>query len=161
MVTQPYWINPNLAIVPRPRGAEWLDDEMRALRQAGIDTVVSMLEPYEAGTLGLEHEAAAAEHAGLRFVNFPIPDRSLPASLEEFNILVDNLQAQIARGRRIGIHCRACIGRSSVLTASLLIRSGASAKQAWKQISEARGTQVPDTPEQRDWVERNIGRKVA
>ena len=156
MVAQPFWINSHLAIVPRPRGNEWLDDEMRALREAGIDTVVSMLEPYEAKDLGLEREADAAELAGLRFLNFPIPDRSLPANLENFTTLLANLEAQMAKGRKVGIHCRMCIGRSSVVAASLLIHSGVSPAKAWKQIAEARGCPVPDTHDQRAWVERHI-----
>ena len=32
----------------------------------------------------------------------------------------------MSQGKRVGIHCRASIGRSSVTTASLLIRSGVS-----------------------------------
>ena len=36
-----------LGIVPRPRGAEWLDDETQAWREAGIDVGVSLLEPNE------------------------------------------------------------------------------------------------------------------
>jgi protein-tyrosine phosphatase len=156
VVAQPYWINSHLAIVPRPRGKQSLDDDLRALRAAGIDTVVSLLEPYEAKDLGLDREADAAELAGLRFLNFPIPDRSLPANLENFTTLLANLEAQIAKGRKIGIHCRMCIGRSSVVAASLLIRSGASPGRAWKQIAESRGCPVPDTPGQRAWVERHI-----
>jgi protein-tyrosine phosphatase len=156
MKIEPFWINSQLAIVPRPHGGASLDDEMKALRAAGIDTVVSMLEPYEAKDLGLEREADAAELAGLRFVNFPIPDRSVPASFEHFSTLLANLHAQMAHGKKVGIHCRACIGRSSVVAAGLLIRSGASAKQAWRQIESARGCPVPDTAAQREWVERNI-----
>ena len=34
----------------------WLDDEMAALREAGIDVVVSMLEEHEAVWLGLREE---------------------------------------------------------------------------------------------------------
>jgi protein-tyrosine phosphatase len=153
---QPFWITSQLAIVPRPHGNAQLEDEMRALRDAGIDTVVSMLEPYEAKDVGLEREAEAAEHAGLRFVNFPIPDRSTPPNLENFTTLLANLDAQIGKGRKIGIHCRACIGRASVVAAGLLIRSGISADKAWKQIAAARGCSVPDTAEQRAWVERHL-----
>lgn len=156
MKTEPFWITAQLAIIPRPRGNEWLEDEMRALREAGIDTVVSMLEPYEARDVGLEREAEAAEHAGLRFVNFPIPDRSTPPNLENFTTLLANLDAQIAKGRKIGIHCRACIGRASVAAAGLLMRSGISAEKAWRQIAAARGCSVPDTAEQRAWVERHL-----
>jgi hypothetical protein len=33
-----------LAIVPRPRAGDWLDDEIAAWRAEGIDLVVSLLE---------------------------------------------------------------------------------------------------------------------
>ena len=65
MIARPYWINSQLAIVPRPQGGELLDEEMLALREAGIDVVVSMLETREALDLGLATEVAAANHAGI------------------------------------------------------------------------------------------------
>jgi len=55
MATKPFWINPHLAIVPRPAGGKSLDGEMAALRKAGIDIVVSMLEESEATDLSLEN----------------------------------------------------------------------------------------------------------
>ncbi len=63
-------MNSQVAIVPRPRGEDWLYDEMSALREAGVDVVVSMLEEDEAGELGLRREDDAARHSGLVFVNF-------------------------------------------------------------------------------------------
>ena len=43
-----YWIvgpwRGRLAIAARPRGGDWLDDELSGWRQAGIDVVVSLLE---------------------------------------------------------------------------------------------------------------------
>ena len=66
--------SPHLAIVLRPRGGDWLVDEMRRIKASGVDTVVSLLEPLEAEMLGLEDEATAAEQAGMRFLSFPIPD---------------------------------------------------------------------------------------
>ena len=71
-----------LGIVPRPRGAEWLDDEMRALREAGIDIVVSFLEPAEEADLALTGESTSSAASGLEFRSFPIPDRSVPNSRE-------------------------------------------------------------------------------
>ena len=69
-----------LAIVARPRGGDWLEDEARGLRRAGVDLVVSLLETDEAGQLGLASETKVLEATGLRFVAFPIPDRGVPAS---------------------------------------------------------------------------------
>jgi protein-tyrosine phosphatase len=159
MVATPYWVDGWLAIVARPRGGDWLDDEMLALRAAQVDVVVSMLERSEAEHLGLAQEKDSAERAGLSFVNFPIPDREVPGNLAEFNNFLEGLKQEMALRRRVGIHCRACIGRASVAAASLLIRNGAVPDEAWRQVEAARGFPVPDTPEQREWVDRNIGRK--
>jgi hypothetical protein len=48
-----------IGILPRPRGADWLEDEIAAWHGAGIDMVVSLLEPEEEAQLALEGEAAA------------------------------------------------------------------------------------------------------
>jgi protein-tyrosine phosphatase len=155
MVVQPYWVTPQLAIVPRPRGDDWLDDEMAAMRVAGIDIVISMLEDFEARELGLQYEKTAAESADIRYIGHPIPDRNIP-NLLRFTQFLAGLEKEVADGKHIGVHCRACIGRSSVVIASLLIRSGIPAVEAWKQIEVARGSPVPDTLAQLEWVDQNM-----
>jgi len=156
MIARPYWITTQLTIIPRPRGGDWLDDEMMALREAGIDVVVSMLEKDEALELGLEREAISAEGASIRFINFPVLDRSTPFEVSAFEALMNTLEALLASGKRVGVHCRACIGRASVTVASLLIRSGVPSESAWLQISKSRGCLVPDTAEQREWGNRHM-----
>jgi hypothetical protein len=45
-----------------------------------------------------------------------------------------------------------------MIVASALIRNGLSVDSAFSAIQEARGCSVPDTPEQRQWVERYSSR---
>jgi protein-tyrosine phosphatase len=45
------------------------------------------------------------------------------------------------------------IGRSSLLAAGCLVAQGMPPGEAWAAISDARGLTVPDTPEQRRWLE--------
>ena len=55
----PFWINSErvrLAITPRPRGEDWLEDDIRLLQRAGIDVVVSAFTQVEAEELGLLRE---------------------------------------------------------------------------------------------------------
>jgi hypothetical protein len=156
MIVRPYWITSQLAIVPRPRGGDWLDDEMLALKEAGIDVVVSMLQEDEARELGLDREASSAQEKDLKFINFPVPDRGVPLKSSSFIKFLENLEDLLVGGKRIGIHCRACIGRASITSASVLIRSGIPSESAWLQISVARGCSVPDTVEQRDWVDSHV-----
>src|SRR5215467_12015677 len=60
----------------------------------------------------------------------------------------------LRQGKAVGVHCRAGIGRSSMIAACALIRTGLSVELAFRMIEKARGCSVPDTPEQREWVER-------
>ena len=55
-------------------------------------------------------------------------------------------------GRSIAIHCRAGIGRSSLVAASVLICLGTRPGEALRLIGNARGVPVPATDDQRDWV---------
>ena len=128
---------------------------MLAVRQAGVDVVVSMLEAHEAEYLGLAEEERAAAHAGLSFIQFPVPDGGAPRDLEEFINLLARLERQLAAGGRIGVHCHGCVGRAPTVAVSLLIRSGVPLQEAWKQVLTARGCPV-GTDEQREWVDRHI-----
>jgi len=156
----PYWINAQgvrLAIVPRPRGQDWLPDDIDLLRAAGIDVIVSALTPTETEELGLLKEAECCRTNGIEFLSFPIEDRSVPPSSISFTELLNSLKASLAEGKAVGVHCRAGIGRSSLIAAALLIQSGLSPDAAFLTIQEARGCPVPDTVEQRNWVERYRG----
>ena len=156
MNAKPYWITNHLAIILCPWGDHFLNDEMQDLRTAGIDVVVSMLQPQEARNLGLAEEAAAAQRAGLLFANFAIQDSGVPHDKESFLEFLTTIEDHLASGRRIAIHCRGSIGRAPLTTASLLIRSGTPPETAWSHIAALRGSPVPDTKEQRKWVDQHI-----
>ena len=151
-----YWINGpwpgKLGILPRPRGADWLDYEVGAWKDAGVGVVVSLLTQAEDWELGLADERALVQQNGLTFIAFPIPDYSVPSSMKTTRQLVSKLQDCLARGENVGIHCRQGIGRSSLVAACVLVTAGESAGTAFQHIKTARGVPVPDTPEQRDWV---------
>jgi protein-tyrosine phosphatase len=119
-----------------------------------VDVVVSLLTDAEIGEFGLAEEAAACAAAGLEFVAVPVPDRGVPSSHEAFGEVVVRLSDLIAAGRKVGIHCRAGIGRSAMLAAGLLIALGLSPNDAFERVRAARGLPVPDTPEQKAWVEQ-------
>src|SRR5262249_33302539 len=91
---------------------------------------------------------------GMEYLNFPVDDRTVPQNLHEFELFVDRVAAEVSSGRAMAVHCRAGIGRSSMLAACVLIRLGLSPDAAWELIQSARGCPVPDTPEQRSFVER-------
>jgi protein-tyrosine phosphatase len=145
-----------IAIVARPRGNDWLAEEVSALSQEGLNIVVSMLTDEEVNELGLGQESAECEVAGIGFTNMAIPDRSVPSDRNIFLLNVEQLAELVREGRYLGVHCRASIGRSSILAASVLVRLGWDANAAFDAIESARGCPVPDTPEQKLWVISNV-----
>lgn len=137
----------------RPRGNDWLEDEMAALKDHGVDVLVCALTGPELDELGLTDEPAAAAAAGLQFVALPIPDRAVPDRTAILPAL-HGLTERLCGGAHVVTHCRAGIGRSSLLAASLLILGGVDPDTAWDHVERARGLAVPDTAEQR---ERTMG----
>ncbi|MCC6589746.1 MAG: dual specificity protein phosphatase family protein [Bryobacterales bacterium] len=143
-----------LAIAARPRGGDWLDDETRAWRRAGIHLVVSLLELGEIAQLGLGDERQAAENQGIGFISFPIPDRGVPASTAAAISAIGRIGTQLDDGRNVALHCRQSVGRSGLIATALLMNSGMKAEDAMNLVSSARGLPVPETREQRDWLEQ-------
>ncbi|MGY3143769.1 protein-tyrosine phosphatase [Bradyrhizobium sp. USDA 3397] len=136
----------------RPRAEDWLETEVNEWKNSGVDVVVSLLEHEEISELGLQREAELCRSNGIDFISFPIPDRGLPESWHEASQIAHLLATGLRDGRSIAIHCRAGIGRSSVIAACALICSGIEAEAALELIRASRGLIVPDTDEQRDWV---------
>jgi protein-tyrosine phosphatase len=151
-----YWINGpwpgRLAIAPRPRGDDWLEDEVASWKQAGVDVVVSALTRDEVAELALENEAMACQQHGLDWFEITIPDRGLPSSQLPVLELVRAIEGKLSDGKNVLVHCRQGIGRSSMLAASVLASGGVDVNSAFQRITTARGRPVPDTPEQQKWV---------
>ena len=151
----------HLAISTRPRGGDWLEDEIRGWRNAGIDVVVSLLESDEATDLELSNEGELADRQGIRYISFPIADRGVPASLPAAaNLLLDLFRSLVA-GKAITVHCRQGIGRSGLVAAGVLVTAGIDPSVALATVQTARMAPVPDTPEQRSWIETALAEHVA
>ena len=152
----PYWIPTGtplqLATAARPHGGNRLEDEIRAIHREGVDVLVSLLTDEENQELELTQEGALCRAQGMEFRSFAIPDRETPESKEKFLRFIESLGKEADAGLRIVLHCRAGIGRSSLVAAALMVRAGFTADDAFDRISKARGHRVPDTGEQIDWI---------
>ncbi len=141
-----------ISIMARPRGGDWLLDEIKSLREAGVDVLVSLLTPEEVSELDLDEEAEYCSHQGIIFVALPIQDRDVPPFSDgTFNFL-GQLNKHLSEGKHIALHCRQGIGRAALVAASLLVLQGYSPDQAFHFLSKARGYSVPETEEQKEWV---------
>jgi protein-tyrosine phosphatase len=141
-----------VSIMARPRGGDWLLDEVKALREAGVSVLISLLTPDEVIDLDLIEEAECCSRQEVTYLSFPIPDRSIPPFAESTFIFLKQIQRQVSAGKHVVLHCRQGLGRAALIAASVLVLIGFSPDQALERLSSVRGYSVPETEEQRAWV---------
>jgi protein-tyrosine phosphatase len=94
--------------------------------------------------LDLVHEQTAAGNAGPRFDRYPIEDLGVPDH-HEVRPLIDDLADRLRQGRYVSIHCRAGIGRSSLVAAAVLIRLGVAPEQVSAAPMDSQSTDRVNT----------------
>lgn len=144
----------SLSVMAKPVSGEWIEDEFESIRNSGINRIVSLLERHEEFDLGLRDEQLLAEKYNMDFVSYPIPDRKVPNSIDNYLGFTERLYREATGGLHTVIHCRAGIGRAGLVAAGVLLYCGFEPTNAFEHISEKRGVKVPDTQEQIDWVEK-------
>ncbi|HTK12033.1 MAG TPA: dual specificity protein phosphatase family protein [Ktedonobacteraceae bacterium] len=141
-----------VSVMARPRGGDWLLDEIRALHMAGVDVLVSLLTAPEVQDLDLTEEEALCQQQTIAYFSFPIPDFHVPPfSTSTFRFL-QQLNTYLAEGKHVAIHCRQGLGRSVLMAASLLVLNNIVPEEAFDLLSQTRGYSVPETEEQKAWV---------
>ena len=164
MISDIYWINDKrigknkIGIMARPRGNNWLEDEIKWLKIRKVDCLVSLLEKSEEFDLGLIEEKSLCEKWEIEFKSFPIRDVHIPRNEEAFVHLSHILTKKVKEDKSVVIHCRMGIGRASILTAGILVNLGLNPMNVFKVISNFRNLNVPDTEEQKLWLLSIIGK---
>ncbi len=156
-LAESYWVIPDRLLAGKyPGGKTPKDAERRvtSLLEAGFDAFIDLTEagelpPYDIYLPGSVH-----------YVRKPIPDHGVPRANEHMAQIQAEIDAALARGRRVYVHCRAGIGRTGIAVACHLIGRGLSADAALVRLNELwqgneRSRTWPDVPEtdlQRDYI---------
>jgi atypical dual specificity phosphatase len=128
------WWNVALSrLLKRRRWWDWIDDwvllgafpsarHIEKLKLAGVGAVVNTCR---------EHCGPQEEYrrAGIEQLHLPIIDFVSP-SLDDVRAAVAFIHAQIARGRKVYVHCKAGRGRSATVALCYLISKGLTPEQA-------------------------------
>jgi protein-tyrosine phosphatase len=142
-----------LTILPgrRDRGRDAAADIAR-LGAERVTDVLCLLPDGELAAYGVPDLLARYRAAGLGVRQAPIADQSVP-TLAEAEAVVTWLQARLAAGGRVAVHCVAGLGRSGTIAACLLRAGGASAEEAIARVRLARGPRAVETEAQAAFVQ--------
>ena len=117
-----------------------------------VDLLVPLLEDGELRELQIQSLVDSAVARGFDVSRFPIEDGRIPTNLTEFQQFVASVTDRARSGQNVVIHCKGGLGRAGTVGACVLIAAGASATQALELVAEARGSNAPETLEQREFV---------
>ena len=126
-VDGPWWFG-KLALAARPRGGDWLAEEVAVWKSAGVGAVLSLLTPEEERELDLvrmrEEEKKKTEGLGLEFWSLPIEDRQVPDSDTKFGAALNLVDTRLSAGGNVLVHCRQGVGRTGLVAVCLLMKHG-------------------------------------
>lgn len=152
-----YWVEPGKLLAGEyPGSAEEAQAVARldALREAGVTSFVDLTEddelvPYR-----------PLLRAGVRYRRMSVRDLDVPAR-KDMEAMLDLVDAELARGEKVYVHCWGGVGRTGTLMGCWLARHGLSGDEALARLRELRastakaGRTSPETPDQerfvRDW----------
>ena len=152
-----YWVERGQFLAGEYPGSEDLDNavaKVASLREAGVDFFLDLTEAGERGLRPYEH---LIEGTGVTYQRFPVKDLTCPAH-HEMSTILDTIDAALADGRTVYLHCWGGIGRTGTVVGCYLVRHGSPPDAALAQIAAWRsGTpdgrrESPETQEQRDFV---------
>jgi protein-tyrosine phosphatase len=140
--------------------AQDLSRDLAALRAAGVVLLELLVEEAELQRWGDIQLIGAAAERGIEVRRHPMPDGGVPASLDDMDIILDELYAARCRGNA-AIACMGGVGRTGMVAACELVRRGMQPDAAIASVRRARHPQAVETAAQQDFVRRYAARAQA
>ncbi|NER01536.1 MAG: protein phosphatase [Okeania sp. SIO3C4] len=128
-------------------------DLLRLRLDYEIDILITLLEEHELEDIQISDLGKVAEAQGIKSIRFPIKDRSIPTSIDEFIYLINNILKVVTKGQTVVIHCQAGLGRTGTVAACCLVALGYSAVEAIALVRQTRQYTI-ETKQQENFVFR-------
>lgn len=155
-----YWVMPGKLLAgeyPRTKDEGESRERLRKLEAAGIGAFIDLTEADE--LLPYDDLLVSACHQ-----RFPIRDVSVPGSREQTVAILDAIDAHLAAGTGVYVHCWGGVGRTGVIIGCWLARHGqvgeaalARLRQLWWKCPKSARRRSPETAEQECYITGWVG----
>ncbi|MBI5933404.1 MAG: dual specificity protein phosphatase family protein [Chloroflexi bacterium] len=134
-----YWVIPNRFLAGEYPGSfngeESTRKKMDVFLEAGLDTFIDLTYPGErAPYKHILLEQARYYQKDVRVHHFPIEDFGV-VTPETMRALLNTIDAALAEGRNIYLHCWAGVGRTGTTVGCYLVRHGMTGDEALAQLA--------------------------
>ena len=162
-IQESYWVEEDRLLAgeyPAHYDTERTRQRIDALLQAGFDTFIDLTKPEETvAYVRLLLDEAKVYDVKVKHHRFAIGDFGLPTPKLRLQIL-DTIDAELAAGKKVYLHCWGGIGRTGTTVGCYLVRRGRSGEEALRQLAEwwkrvpksIIHTASPETREQAEFV---------
>ena len=141
---QSYWVEAGMLCAGHYPGAQTVaerDEKLNGLLDCGIRRVINLIPSYETGSGGAPFDPyepvlqamAVARGTTVECIRLGYPDGSTP-SRSHMRQILDTIDASLAAGEPLYVHCWGGHGRTGTTAACYLIRHGLSPQAAIDQI---------------------------
>ena len=153
-----YWVIEGRFLAGEYPGARDLAQarvKVAAFLNASITTFIDLTEPHE-----LAPYESLLPRVDIEYHRFSIRDLGVPPDARYMHGILDAIDAALAAGRNVYVHCWGGIGRTGTVVACWLQRHGRSPDEAlqelahfWQTVAKRhRRPHTPETGEQVAWV---------
>ena len=158
-----YWVVPRRFLAgehPGSASRAVAMDRLKRFLATGVSCFIDLTDPDEAPAYEAYLPFATPTGRRITYLREPIPDHDVPTSRDTMTRILRVIDDALAGGHLVYVHCRAGVGRSSMVVGCWLTdhnpgeASAIETLQAlWQQSARARvWSVVPETDEQADYI---------
>ena len=158
-----YWVVPGRLLAGEHPGSASRALAMERLKrflEAGVSCFIDLTRPEEAPAYEAYLPFATPSGRRIAYLREPLPDHDVPADRESMTRILRLIEDALAAGHVVYVHCRAGVGRSSMVAGCWLAehRPGEvdvieTLQTLWRQSARSRvWSVVPETDDQVDFI---------
>jgi ADP-ribosylglycohydrolase/protein-tyrosine phosphatase len=162
-IPESYWVVPGRFLAGEHPGSASRALAMERLKRflaSGVSCFIDLTDPEEAPPYEAYLPFATPDGRRIAYLREPIVDHDVPAGRETMTRILRMIDDALAAGHVVYLHCRAGVGRSSMVVGCWLAERSATAADAlmalqdlWRQSARSRAwSAVPETDEQVEYV---------